>query len=363
MLRNGAAKRCSHEALRWLAVVMLCVVTLISSGSGSLVAKASSSALSYWTDSAPGKTQLQSYMAQITDRNSQYYIPVEDRIAVFDLDGTLCCETDPVYFDHQLLVYRVFGDPTYRDKATEFEKATALKVVEFANTGVYPETLNVEHGQAIASAFSGMTVDEFKAYVKAFANTPMSGYSGMTKGEAFYQPMIQVINYLQDNDFTVYVVSGTDRLILRGLLEDNLPIPSNQIIGSDETIVATNQNGEDGLTYQLTDDDSLVLGGEFLIKNLKLNKVTAIMQEIGKQPVLSFGNSSGDYSMAKYVVTDNKYQSLAFMLCCDDTERENGKISSAEKMYEKCANEGWIPVSMKNDWTTIYGAGVTRIQQ
>ena len=346
--------------LKMFMVAAICAVTLLGTNSATLTAEAKGYELSYWTDSAPAKTQLQSYMAQITNKNSKDYIPVSDRIAVFDLDGTLCCETDPVYFDHELLVYRVFGDPNYVNKASNFEKAVAGKVVEFALTGVYPEELSNEHGQAIASAFSGMTVDEFLAYVKAFSETPMNGYTGMKKGDAFYQPMVQIINYLQQNGFTVYIVSGTDRLILRGLVDGKLPVPPRQFIGSDETMVARNQNGQDGLTYQFSNADSLVLGGDFIIKNLKMNKVAVISQEIGQQPVLSFGNSSGDYSMAKYVTTNNKYKSLAFMLCCDDTVRENGKLSSAEKMYNKCNENGWVPISMKNDWTTIYGPGVTR---
>ena len=357
-------KMVSIEGLKILKVILvsfLCVMVLTSVTNDTIVANAKGSdSLSYWTQDSPTKVELTGYMKDITNKNSPNYIPVEDRIAVFDLDGTLCCETDPVYFDHQLLVYRVFGDPTYKDKATDFEKAVATKVLDFAQTGKYPEELSNEHGQAIASSFSGMTVDEFIEYVKNFKNTPMNGYKGMTKGEAFYQPMLQIINYLQKNDFKVYVVSGTDRLILRGLVEGTLPIPPSQIIGSDETIVSNNQNGEDGLTYQLKADDSLVLGGIFITKNLKMNKVTVIAQEIGQQPVLSFGNSSGDYSMAEYVVRNNKYKSMAFMLCCDDTVRENGNLSSAEKMYKKCDETGWVPISMKNDWTTIYGPGVTR---
>ena len=90
-----------------------------------------------------------------------------------------------------------------------------------------------------------------------------------------------------------------------------------------------------------------------------MNKVSVIMQEIGQQPVLSFGNSTGDSSMAEFVTSGNKYKSLAFMLCCDDTERENGSVSKADKMYSLCEEFDWVPISMKNDWTTIYGEGVT----
>lgn len=103
-----------------------------------------------------------------------------------------------------------------------------------------------------------------------------------------------------------------------------------------------------------------MLGGEFLIKNLKMNKVSVIAQEIGVQPVLSFGNSTGDASMAEYVTSNNPYKSLAFMLCCDDLERENGSTEKADKMFALCEQYDWVPISMKNDWTTIYGDGVTK---
>ena len=109
-----------------------------------------------------------------------------------------------------------------------------------------------------------------------------------------------------------------------------------------------------------TDGDELILGGEFLIKNLKMNKVSVIMQEIGQQPVLSFGNSTGDSSMAEFVTCNNPYKSLAFMLLCDDTERENGSIEKAEKMQSLCREFDWVPISMKNDWSTIYGDQVTK---
>ena len=122
---------------------------------------------------------------------------------------------------------------------------------------------------------------------------------------------------------------------------------------------AHGQGDTDGLNYTFTQDDKLVTGGDFLIKNLKTNKVTVIQQEIGVQPVLSFGNSSGDASMANFTIANNKYKSAAFMLCCDDTERENGNVEKAESMRKSCEENGWTAVSMKNDWTTIYGDGVT----
>ena len=316
--------------------------------------------LSLWTEDAKAADALTAYVKAVTDPDGRDYIPEQDRIAVFDLDGTLFCETDPNYFDYTLLAYRVLEDPGYKDRASEFEREVANKIVEQNQTGKSFEGLEVDHGRAVASAFAGMTVAEFNAYVQAFKQQPMPSYTGMKRGDGWYLPMLQVVRYLQENGFTVYVVSGTDRLIVRGIVDGSpLDIPNRQIIGSDEAIVASGQGDTDGLNYVFSAGEDLILGGAFLIKNLKMNKVSVIMQEIGQQPVLSFGNSTGDSSMAEYVTSGNRYKSLAFMLCCDDTERERGSQSKADKMLALCEEFDWIPVSMKNDWTTIYGEGVS----
>ena len=316
--------------------------------------------LSDWEDDAPAKQAIVAYMQAITKEGSKDYIPVDRRIAVFDLDGTLYCETDPNYFDHLLLAYHVLVDENYKDKASDFEKEVANDVLYMNETGKEPENMSVRHGTAVASSFKGLTPDQFYDYIAEFKKTPMNSYDGMTLGEAFYEPMIQIVEFLKANDFTVYVVSGTDRFIVRGLVKDSkLKLPNRQIIGSDVTLVATHQEDVDGLNYVYGDNDTVVFGGEFIVKNLKMNKVTVIAQEIGVQPVLSFGNSTGDSSMAEYVTTNNEYPSLAFMLCCDDTERENGNVEKANKMFALCEQFDWIPVSMKNDWKTIYGEGVS----
>ena len=189
----------------------------------------------------------------------------------------------------------------------------------------------------------------------------MPGYDGMARGDGWYRPMLQVVDYLRARGFRVWIVSGTDRFIVRGLVAGSpLAVPPDRIIGSDETVVATGQNGADGLVYQLAEGDEVVLGGRFVVKNLKMNKVSAIVREIGARPVLAFGNSTGDSSMAAYATRGNPRRALAFMLCCDDVERENGNPEKAAKMRALCEANGWVPVSMRDDWKTIYGDGVTR---
>ncbi len=365
-MKNNVLK--SFSALL-LAVVMMVSVAGCGADNSTKSSQTDSSAtqtvkdtdaLSLWTKDAPLKKELKNYIETVTDKAGKNFIPVEDRIAVFDMDGTLCCETDPGYFDHKLLYYRVMEDPKYKDKASVEEKATAKIIKKYFETGEYPEGLDVKHGKAVASAFKGMTLSQFDKYVKDYKSKPSEGYKNMSMGEAFYQPMIQVVNYLKANDFKVYIVSGTDRLITRGYAQGVVDIPLSQMIGSDESTVATHQGKEDGLDYTYEQNDKLVTGGEFLIKNLKMNKVSVIAQEIGQQPVLSFGNSGGDTAMANYTITNNKYKTGAYMLCCDDTKRENGNLEKADKMRDTCKQYGFTAVSMKNDWTTIYGDKVSK---
>ncbi|MBR4711686.1 MAG: haloacid dehalogenase-like hydrolase [Clostridia bacterium] len=344
------------KTIGFLATLLL--MTAVLCGASAL---AEEDPLSMWTADSPVKEMLINYVEAVTLEGGEDYIPPVDRVAVFDFDGTLFCETDPNYFDYTLLVHRVLEDPDYVDRASEFEREVAGKIVEQNKTGASFEGLEVDHGKAIASSFAGMTLEEFDAYIQEFKKLPMPSYDGMNRGDGWYRPMLQVVDYLLDNDFIVYVISGTDRFIVRGIVRNSpLQLPMRNVIGSDETVVASKQGDTDGLNYVFVEDDVLILGGEFVVKNLKMNKVTVIIKEIGQQPVLSFGNSTGDASMAEYVTSNNPYASLAFMLCCDDLERENGNKSKADKMYGLCENFGWIPVSMRDDWTTIYGDGVTK---
>ena len=306
----------------------------------------------------PLKRELIAYVKTVTDADNPGFIPVKDRIAVFDMDGTLCCETDPGYFDHKLLYHRVMEDPDYKDKASDFEKEVCADIETYFETGVYPSGMDVRHGTAVASAFKGMTPAEFDEYVKAYRDTPMDSYTNMTNGQAFYKPMLQVVDYLQANDFKVYIISGTDRFITRGLVDGVLNIPLAQMIGSDESLVATGQREIDGLKYTFTHDDELITGGEFIIKNLKMNKVTAIQREIGQQPVLAFGNSSGDLAMEVYTISGNSYRSAAYMVLADDAEREYGDPEDAAEEKASYEEKGIETISMRDDFRTIYGDGV-----
>ena len=227
--------------------------------------------LSLWYNQAPAKKALVSYIKDITNKKSPNFIPVESRIAVFDLDGTLILETDPTYFDWALFEHRVLDDQNY--KATSEQLAAAKNSRE---KGVFP-TLNANREKMVSEAYKGMTLEEFYSYVRAFMQEDQPGFINMKRGDIFYKPMVEVVEYLVKNKFTVYICSGSDRLMVRPLIEENLPyIPNKQIIGSDSTIVSNAQGDKDGLEYTFKKGDELILGGKNLVKNLQMNKVSVI---------------------------------------------------------------------------------------
>ena len=310
--------------------------------------------LASWHETAPARTALVEYVNAVTDRNSADYIPAARRIAVFDFDGTLFLETDPTYFDWMLFVHRVLEDPSCR--ATPEQIAAARD----AEKRIFPP-LNKKRESMVAQAYKGMTLDEFNALVRKFMAEDQPGFVGLKRGDAFYKPMLEVVNYLRDHGFTVYVISGTDRLTVRPLL-DVLKLPPGQIIGSDSSIVTGRQKDKDALDCTFAEGDTLMLGGENLVKCLQMNKVSAIVREIGFQPVLAFGNTLSDASMLNYTIHGNRFRALGFMLLCDDLEREYGNAKKAGKMLQDCRKNGWVPVSMRDDWKTIYGDGVTKRQ-
>jgi len=316
--------------------------------------------LSLWAKDAASVRALIDYVETVTDKTSPDFIPVMDRIAVFDLDGTVFCETDPTWFDFMLFKYRIQEDPSYKDQATEHEKEIAETVQSVIDTGIVPEGFEVEIGNCIARAFAGMSVRDFTQYVRNFAERPSPGYNGMCIGEAFYHPMIQAIDYLHDNGFTVYICSGSDGMVVRVLVESGLVLAARYVIGTEELITAKHQGDRAGADYVFGDEDELVLSGKITAKNLKMTKVSMIAQQVGQCPVLCFGNSASDISVTRYVTGNEQYRTAAFFVCCDDDVRESGNMEKAQKVYDFCAENGWIPISMKNDWLTVFGEGVTK---
>lgn len=310
-------------------------------------------------NSCESLSALKDYVSDVTNPYSPNYIKEEDRIATFDMDGTFIGELYPSYFEYNLLEYRVLDDESYKDKAPADVKETAQEIRDFVRNGKkLPDHFDMKHAQAAAKAYAGMTVAEFDAYVKSYASKSANGFTGMTYGQSFYKPMLEVFDYLRANGFTFYVVSGTDRYICRALVEA-IGISANRVIGMDVKLKSSSQGGESGIEHTVGKEEELVRTDELLIKNLKTNKVLQISQEIGKVPVLSFGNSGGDSAMHNFCLS-NTYKSAAFMLIADDDVRDHANRDKALKLGEQWRQAGYHVISMRDDFKTIYGPGVSK---
>ena len=321
-------------------------------------AEESGSVFSEWNPEAPALKALIEYVEDVTNEASPNYIPPADRIATFDMDGTLMGELCPTYLEVMLLTERILKDPSYQpdEEMLEFGRMTRDHALDKS----FPSDYDYRFSYHQAKAFAGMTLNEYADFITRFLVHEADGFEGMTYASAFYLPMVEVVEYLQDHGFKCFVVSGSDRFIVRTFIEGMLDIPYENIIGSDTALAARDQGDTDGIEYVFTGDDTLVRTDRLIIKDLKTNKVLQIAQEIGRQPVLSFGNSSGDVSMNNYALLNNRYRSAAFMLVADDEVRDYGNPAKHDELTENWQGMGYQVISMRDDWKTIYGEEVKK---
>ena len=321
-------------------------------------AEETETAFAEWNPEAPALKALKEYVEAVTDEANPDYIPPADRIATFDMDGTLCAELNPTYLEYWLLAWRILRDPSYEPDAEMLEFGRMIR--DHALDKSFPDHMDMLHATHAAKAYAGMTLTQFQDFVTNLLVREADGFEGMTYANTFYLPMIEVVEYLQEHDFKVYVCSGSDRFICRAYIEGVMDIPYENIIGMDVAVEATNQGDADGLDYVYTSEDTIVRTDRLLIKNLKMNKVAQIVKEIGRQPVLSFGNSGGDVSMHNYTLFNNRYRSAAFMLIADDGERDYGNAEKVQPLREKWEASGYQVISMRDDFRTIYGDDVVK---
>ena len=323
-------------------------------------AKKTNTALStYWaSDSKPAK-KLRKYVKKVTNKKDKdNYIPKKDRIAVFDMDGTLTCETYFTYYDTMMFIEYCLND--HPDKVSSDLKKAAQEIKPGYSAGE-------ELARNFAKAYAGMTVSELYDYAVEFGKKKTASFTNMRYIDGFYLPMVELVKYLYENGFTIYVVSGTERTTTRAIIA-NSPIKKyvtpNHVIGTEfEVKVKGNEKTSSNMDYKYADGDELVFTGGFVQKNLNANKSIYIEREIGQRPVLAFGNSGSDTSMMNYAIDDrNQYPSMAFMIIADDSEREWGTQNWSEKSAEYKAM-GYTPISMKDDFSQIYSKKIKKAKE
>ena len=342
------------------ALIIVCVL-ISASGITAFAESADQKPLTtYWTADSSVAQNLREYVEKVTDpKDKDNFIPVKDRIAVFDMDGTLTCETYYTYFDTMMFIEYCLHD--YPDKVSDELKEVALSI----EPGYKADEALARN---FAKAYAGMTPQELYDYAKnEFGQKYTSSFINMKYIDNMYLPMAELVQYLYDNDFTIYVISGTERTTSRAII-GNSPIKDcvtpNHIIGTDfEIKVKGYETVSSNMDFKYEPGDELVYTGGFIQKNLNANKSIYIEREIGQRPVLAFGNSSSDTSMMDYTIDSrNQYPAQAYMVVADDSEREWGTQDWSEKSVEY-QEMGYIPVSMKMDFAQIYPEPVKKAEE
>ncbi len=328
-----------------VVVMLFCCVGLTGCGKSSETAQ-----LSYWNMESAAAQSLKDYVTKVTNpKDTANFIPKEDRIAVFDMDGTLTCETYYTYYDTMMFINFCLKD--HPERVSDELKDAAAEIRPGYTAGE-------ELARNFAKAYAGMTVQELYDYAVEFGQKKTESFQNMRYIDGFYMPMVEVVKYLYENDFTIYVISGTERTTTRAIVA-NSPIKDYvspaHVIGTEFEV---KQKGYEDIAsnmdYKYADGDELVFTGGFIQKNLNANKSIWIEREIGQRPVLAFGNSGSDTSMMNYVLDKrNPYPAEAYMVVADDNEREWGTQDWAEKSAAY-AEQGYVPISMKNDFLQIY---------
>ena len=358
MERNGKSSKAAVIAVILLVIAIAANFILAKQFKGNNVAEIAPMS-EYWTEGSEPAQALKDYVAKVTDpSDKENFIPEKDRIAVFDMDGTLVCETYYTYYDTMMFIEYCLRDHPERVSDELKEIAAAIKPGYVAD-----ETL----ARNFAKAYAGMTVEEFRDYVVEFGQKYTASFNNMRYIDNAYLPMVELVKYLYENKFTIYVISGTERTTTRAIIA-NSPfrdyVTPNHVIG---TVFEIKQKGHEtessNMNFKYENGDDLVLTGGFIQKNLNGNKSIYIEREIGQRPVLAFGNSGSDTSMMNYTIDSrNPYPAQAYMLVADDDVREWGTQNWDEKSAEY-ASKGFIPISMKNDFVQIYPDEITKAEE
>jgi len=292
------------------------------------------------------KQAIIDFVTKTTTVNNAGFIPVEDRIATFDNDGNLWSE-QPMYFQ---LIY-----------AIDEIKRMAPDHPEWKTTQPYKAILEGDIATALAggerailglvmSTHSGMTTEEFDQTVKDWIASAKHPKTGLHYNEMIFQPMLELLNYLRDNGYKTFIVSGGGIDFMRAWVEGAYGIPPDQVVGSSGKVKY--EVGEDGIP-------KLVKLPELNFIDDKEGKPIGIHQYIGKRPVFASGNSDGDYQMLQWTTTATKYPRFGLLLHHTDAEREwaydrESSIGRLNKGLDEANEKGWTVIDMKKDWKVIY---------
>jgi hypothetical protein len=305
-----------------------------------------------WNDGA-AKQSIITFVKMVTTPGSPAFVPVPERIATFDNDGTLWCEQPlPVQLYFALDRVKELA-PQHPEWKTQEPFASLLK-------GDLNKALaGGDHAliEILMATHAGMTTTEFEQIVQQWIATARHPKTGKPYTEMVYQPMLEVLVYLRSNGFKNFLVSGGGIEFMRAWAENVYDIPPEQIVGSSIKTRFEMRSGK----------PVLVRLPEVNFNDDKADKPVGINQYIGRRPIAAFGNSRGDQEMLEYTQSGSGAR-FELLVLHDDATREYAygpakglpdvKLGAfTQALYDEAKTSGWTVVSMKDDWKRVFPFG------
>jgi phosphoglycolate phosphatase-like HAD superfamily hydrolase len=322
---------------RYLSSLYLCLLCLFA------WKQMQADPLPSWNEGAAKHALLQ-FVREATQEGGENFIPLAERIATFDEDGTLWVE-QPLYVELFFVLDRIRSElpkhPEWRDKEPFKSLLMGAKALDHLSKEEIVALIVLTH--------TGMTVDAFHRSVSNWLETAIHPRFKRPFTELVYQPMLEVMQLLREHGFSIYIVSGGGQEFIRAFAQKVYGIPPGNVIGSAGKVKYEYQNGQ----------PVLIKLPEIMFIDNREGKPEGINLIVGKRPVAAFGNSIGDQQMLEWTQA-GKGKNLELLVHHDDPEREyaygpESKIGTfSHALMEEAKGRHWIVVSMKKDWKVIF---------
>lgn len=329
---------------RSLAAAFLILVAVVPPASGQ------ADPLPSWNDGA-AKRAIVEFVQSTTVAGRTTFVPLGERIATFDQDGTLWVE-QPMYAQVVFALDRVAALAKQRP---EIAREEPFRTVLSGNREAIAKLSKADLEKILLATLTGMSVDQFRTDVKQWADTAKHARWNRRFTELVYEPMLEVMKYFRANGYKTYIVTGGGQDFVRAYADGVYGIPPEQIVGTAAGVT---------YGYDKTGKPLLTKEPKLLLNDDNAGKPEGIHLIIGRRPYAAFGNSSGDRQMLEYTKTGAGAR-LAMLVLHDDGVREfaygpaqglpDSKVGTfPQALFDEARRSGWIVISMKNDWKRVF---------
>jgi phosphoglycolate phosphatase-like HAD superfamily hydrolase len=347
---EGGVPMTSLSKHGWLLVLMLTTACAGAAPNEKSAAAAPTAAVTEQRDPLPSwnegasRRAIVDFVTRVTMPGGADFVPVAERIAVFDNDGTLWSE-QPLYFQLAFALDRV---KALAPEHPEWKQKQPFKGVLEGDTKAM--TASGERGllEVIAATHVGNTTEEFERIVQEWIGSARHAKTQKLYSEMIYQPMLEVLTYLRAHGFKTYIVSGGGVEFMRPWVERVYGIPPEQVVGSRAKV-----------KYEVREGIPVLMRlAEVDLIDDKAGKPVGIHQVIGRRPIAAFGNSDGDFEMLEWI-TSGKGSRLGMIVHHTDAEREwaydrDSHVGRLARGLDEASQRGWTVVDMKREWKVIY---------